>query len=110
MLKIKEFSIPVSKYFELIHPQYVYLQIMPHKSTKNYNSTNISKAIQSTYKALNKRINIEKKKLRIETNFKISYVVDIRKENTNFYFVIPKVFLNIIIEKIREIWSKVDNT
>lgn len=103
----KEISIPISKYLQLIKPSYVYLQITPHKSTRNYNSTNIAKAIQHTYKAINKRVKLEKNKLMIETNFKISYVIDIRKTNTNFYFIVPKVFLNIIIEKIREIWSQV---
>lgn len=113
MFNKKDICIPVSKYLELIKPSYVYLQITPHKSTRNYNSTNIAKAIQSTYKAINKRIKIENKKLNIETNFKISYVVDIRKptkedSGTSFYFIVPKVYLNIIIEKIREIWSKVE--
>jgi len=108
MFKSKDFSIPVSKYFKLIHPTYVYLQILPHKSTRNYNSTNISKAIQSTYKAINKRIKVENKKLSIEANFKISYVTDIKKDNTSFYFIVPKCYLNIIIEKVREIWSKVE--
>ena len=108
MFKTKEICIPISKYLELIKPTYVYLQITPHKSTRNYNSTNIAKAIQHTYKAINKRIKVEKKKLSIETNFKISYVIDIKKSDTCFYFVVPKVFLNIIIEKVREIWSKVE--
>jgi len=108
MFKIREISIPVSKYIELVKPTYLYLKITPHKSTKNYDSANISKAIQSTYKGITKRISIEQKKLRIETNFKISYVVDIKKDNTSFYFVVPKVFLNVIIEKIRAIWPKVD--
>ena len=107
------FSIPVSKYFELIHPTYLYLQIYPHKGTSNYNNTNISKTIQSVYKAIGKRVSLENKKLSIETKFKISYVVDIRKPSknnigTSFYFIVPKCYLNIIIEKIRTIWSKVD--
>ncbi|MCB2297829.1 type IV secretory system conjugative DNA transfer family protein [Clostridium tagluense] len=107
MFSKKDICIPISKYLQLIKPQYVYLQITPHKSTRNYNSSNIAKAIQHTYKAINKRVKIEQNKLRIETNFKISYVIDIRKINTSFYFIVPKVFLNIIIEKIREIWSQV---
>ena len=107
-------SMPLSKYFSLVHPTYVYLKITPHKathsyrSTKSYDSANIAKAIQHTYKAINQRVKLEQKKLFIETNFKISYVIDIKKSNTAFYFIVPKVYLNIIIEKIREIWSKVE--
>ena len=100
--------ISVKKYFELVKPKYIYLQITPHKSTRNYNSTNIAKAIQHTYRAINSRIKIEQKKLWVETNFKISYVIDIQKGNTTFYFVVPQVFLNIIIEKVKEIWSQVE--
>jgi len=51
---------------------------------------------------------LEDKKLSIETNFKISYVIDIKKTDTSFYFIVPKVHLDIIIEKIRGIWSKVE--
>lgn len=108
MFSKKHEPITIRKFIEVVKPKYVYLQITPHKSTRNYNSTNIAKAIQHTYKAINSRIKIEQKKLWIETNFKISYVIDIRKSNTCFYFVVPEVFLNIIIEKIREIWSQVE--
>lgn len=104
--KIK--SIKLSNYFQIIKPKYVYLQIKPHKSTRNYNSTNIAKAILYTYKAITKRIRVEEKKLVFETNFKISYVIDIDGGNTNFYFIVPEIFLNIIVEKVREIWPKVE--
>jgi hypothetical protein len=108
MFTKKDTSMLVSKYFQLIKPNYIYLQITPHKSTRNYNSSNIAKAIQHTYIGITKRIKIEQRKLFIKTNFKISYVIDIRKSNTSFYFIVPEVFLNIIIEKIREIWNQVD--
>lgn len=107
-IKRKEKSITIKSFFEIVKPNYIYLQITPHKSTRNYNSTNIAKAIQGTYKAINDRIRIEQKKLWFDTNFKISYVVDIRKGNTSFYFIVPKIFLNRIIEKIREIWNQVE--
>jgi len=103
---MKSFSMPLSKYMELVRPQYLYLQVIPHKATRNYNSTNIAKAIQLTFRSLSKRINYDKKKFSIETNFKISYVADIRKGDTAFYFIIPKPYLNYIIEKIREIWHR----
>lgn len=105
---VKDFSIPLSKYFELIKPEYLYLQIIPHKSTRNYDSKNIAKAIQQLFKGLHKRISRDKKVWKVETNFKISYVTDIRKGDTCFYFIVPKPYLNYIIEKIREIWPKVD--
>lgn len=99
-------AIKLSRYFQLINPVYTYIQIIPHRSIRNYNSSNIAKAISHTYKTINKRIHREQKKIFIETNFKISYIIDIEKNNANFYFLIPVIYKTIVIEKIIEIWSK----
>lgn len=103
---MREKSIKLSDYFKLVKPTYVYLQIIPHKSIRNYNSSNIAKAIAHTYRSINRRIYKAQKKLFFETSFKISYVIDIRDNNAKFYFIIPECFKNIIIEKCREIWPK----
>lgn len=103
---MKDKSIKLSNYFKLIKPKYVYLQITPHKSIRNYNSANISKAIAHTYRAINRRIYKKQKTLFFETNYKISYVIDIKDNNAKFYFIIPDIFQNIITEKCKEIWSK----
>ncbi len=103
---MKERSMKLGKYFELIKPKYVYIQVTPHKSIRNYNSSNIAKAIAHTYRSITKRIRKEQKKLFFETDFKISYVIDIDKDNANFYFLVPKPYVNIILEKIKEIWNK----
>ena len=98
-------SIKLSDYFEIKRPTYTYIKILPHTSIRNYNSSNIIKSIALTYKSLDKRIRRENKKIFIETNFKISYVIDICKDNASFYFIIPAFYKNILIEKIKEIWS-----
>lgn len=99
-------SIKFSEYFKLVRPNYVYLQITPHKSIRNYNSSNIAKAIAHTYRAINRRIYKAQKKLFFETSYKISYVIDVQGNNAKFYFIIPDCFQNIIIEKCKEIWNK----
>ena len=99
-------SIKLSDYFQLVKPKYIYIQIIPHKSIRNYNSSNIAKAIAHTYRAINRRIYKKQKKIWFETSFKISYIIDIAGGNANFYFLVPDVFKNIIIEKCKEIWSK----
>lgn len=104
-------TIKLSKYFELVKPEYQYIQIIPHKSIRNYNSSNIAKAIAHTYKSIDRRIRREKKKIFFECDFKISYMIDINKnceknDNASFYFIVPKPFINIILEKIKEIWNK----
>lgn len=103
---MKEKTLKLSDYFELRKPSYVYIKITPHKSIRNYSSNNVAKAIAHSYKAINKRIYKEQKKLIIETNFKISYIVDIENNNASFYFLVPAIFLNRILEKIKEIWNK----
>ena len=96
----------LSKYFELINPTYTYIQIIPHRSIRNYNSSNIAKAISTSYKAINSRIHREQKKVFFETNFKISYVMDIQKDDSKFYFLIPVPYKSLIIDKITEIWKQ----
>ena len=96
----------LSKYFELINPSYTYIQIIPHRSIRNYNSSNITKAISTTYKAVNSRIHREQKKVFFETNFKMSYIMDIQKNDSKFYFLIPVVYKSLIIDKITEIWKQ----
>lgn len=103
---MKTKTLKLSNYFELRKPTYVYISILPHKSIRNYTSNNIAKAIAKTYKAINERIYREQKKLIIETNFKISYIIDIQNNDSKFYFLIPEKFLDRILEKIKEIWSK----
>lgn len=99
-------AIKLSTYFEFINPTYTYIQVVPHRSNRNYNSSNIAKAISHTYKSINKRVHREKKKIFIETNFKIAYIIDIEKNNANFYFLVPTLYKSVILEKITEIWSK----
>lgn len=102
----KERSIPLDQYFALVKPKYKYIKIIPHKSIRNYNSINIAKAVADTYKTLNKRIRFEQKKLFFETNFKISYVVDIQRGNVGFYFLVPEPFLDSLLEKVKEVWGQ----
>ena len=102
----KNTSIPLDRFFKLIKPTYVYLKITPHKSTRNYNSSNIAKSVALSYKSINKLIKIEQKKLWVETQFKVSYIIDIVGKDVNFYFIVPDVFKTIILEKLTEIWSK----
>lgn len=78
MLFKKEKSMKLSRYFELVKPKYTYIKVVLDKSIRNF----------------------------FETNFKIAYILDITKEDTSFYFMIPKPFVNIIIEKVREVWPK----
>lgn len=99
-------TLKFSDYIEIRKPTYVFIKITSHKSIRNFNSTQIAKMIALTYKTLNKKMYKEQKKFIMECNFKISYVIDIVENNANFYFIIPKLLKNQLLEKISEIWSK----
>lgn len=103
---MKDRSLKLDKFFKIINPKYVYLKITPHKSIRNYNSSNIAKAIALSWKGINKVFKIEQKKVFVEFNFKVSYIIDIQDGNANFYFVVPEVFKGTILEKLKEIWGK----
>lgn len=106
MFKKKTQSMKLSEYFKVVHPTYKYIKITPHKSNRNTNSSQIAKAIASTYKSIFQRIRKEKGKLIVETEFKFNYIIDIQNNNASFYFMIPEIYMTVMLEKIREIWSK----
>ena len=99
-------SIKLSKYFNIVKPQYIFLKITPDKSIRNSRTDNIAKAISYMYKTISKRIRIEQRKLFFETSFKVSYIIDITKSETNFYFMVPDIYKSILVEKITEVWPK----
>lgn len=99
-------SLKFSDYIEIVRPTYVYLKITSHKSVRNYNTNNITKMIALSFKALNKRIYKYNKKLIIESNFKISFMIDLFEGNANFYFIVPEILKSQMLEKLNEIWSK----
>lgn len=101
-------SLKFSYGIQLIKPKYITLQIKADKGLRNYKNIDIARTINKTYKAISKRIRIEQKKLIIETSFKISYVVDIEKTGVNFYFIVPEVFKEILINQISNVWHKAE--
>lgn len=96
----------VSNHFKITKPNYVCIQIIPHRSNRNYNSSNIAKAIANTYKSINQRIHKDNKKIILDGNLKFSYIIDIEQKDINFYFIMPSAYKNLILEKINEIWNK----
>ena len=93
---------------QFIRPKYIILQITPDKGLRNYRNIDIARTINKTYKAISKRIRVEQKKILIETSFKISYVIDIQKEEVNFYFIVPEPFKAMLINQISNVWHKAE--
>ncbi|NFQ84202.1 hypothetical protein FDG04_02490 [Clostridium sporogenes] len=100
-------TMKLKDYFQIQKPTYKILKLTPDTSIRNYNSSNIAKAIQYMYKSITQRIYREEKKFFIETPVKCSYMIDIQKDNVDFYFIVPERYLGLIKEKITETWPKV---
>lgn len=99
-------SMKLSNYFQIIRPEYEYIRVQPHKSIKNTNTAHLAKAIQSTYRAIDKRIYKQKKKLFFQCDWKVSHVMDIHKDHVDFYFIIPKPCTNSILQQLCACWPK----
>ena len=105
-MKVK--SINMSKYFELINPEYVFFKLTPHSSCKNNNSDKLAQLVNKMYLQLNKKIYREEKKLFFKTNCKISYYIYIEKNKAEFYFIIPYPYKRLFKEKISDIWKNIE--
>lgn len=103
---MKKENITLKKYFEIVKPKYVYLKIIADKSIRNYNSTNIAKAISHIHIDIRKMIVKKESKYYIKTDLKCSYFIDISRQDVNFYFIVPEQYKTLAIEKIRETWPK----
>ncbi|MDK2587525.1 hypothetical protein QOZ83_16930 [Romboutsia sedimentorum] len=100
-------SMTLTQYIEIKKAEYCYIELIPIKSNKNNNTGDIAKVINQLFKNISERIRREEKKLIIQTNQKVSYYIHITKESTQFFFIIPKVHINIFRSKISEIWKHV---
>lgn len=98
-------SLKLSKYFEITHPEYVCLQIIPSTNSRNYNTSEITTTFVRMYKSINKRIKLDNKKFIIEGTMKSCYIIDIFKKVVSFYLIIPKQYSTIIKEKVKEVWN-----
>lgn len=99
-------SIAIDKYLELKRPEYSYIHVIPHRGIKGTPSKGMARTIAYTYKGIEKRLKKEKNKLFFETDFKVSYIIDISKTDVSFYFVVPRPFEKAIMTQITEIWDK----
>lgn len=99
-------SIKAGEYLKYKKPDYVYIHVNPGQGTRKCTSKNIAKTIALAYKDVDRLVKMEQSKLFFQTNFKISYIVDITKDNVSFYFLVPEPIANTISKKIEVSWSK----
>lgn len=99
-------SMPLSKYYEVINPTYQCLKIIPHSSTRNYNSSALAKMVANMYISIKQSIRWHERKFVVKSPLKCSYMIDIRKTDVSFYFVVPSQYITLAKERIINTWNK----
>jgi len=116
-------EIKLSNYFKVIHPEYIYLKLTPNNSIENKSTDRIAKSISTIFQGVSRHIKVDEGKLiklypfkrqfiigtkySYQLSEKVSYFIFIEKESVEFYFVIPKNYLSLLKEKIKDSWANV---
>jgi GTPase SAR1 family protein len=58
-------------------------------------------------KKISQRIHRDNKTWNIEQSSKCSFMIDMKKNEANFYFILPEYYENLFREKITEVWPKI---
>ena len=94
--------------FEYKKCEYSCIQLIPIKSNKNNNTEQIASLINKMFKQSYKYIRQEGKRLIIEQKPKVSFYIHIEKTKVQFYFIIPKAYLNQFKVKFKEVWKNIE--
>ena len=105
---MKHQSISISKYFELVKPEYVFFKLTPHTSCRNNSSDKLAQLVNKLYIDFTKRVYREEKKLFFKTDAKISYYIYLEKHKAEFYFIVPAPYKRLFKEKISDTWRNIE--
>ena len=108
MLNKKIKPMKISDYVKVIKNEYITVQIIPSKSSRNNKTDTVAQIINKMYLKLNQLIRIENKKLVIQSQMKASYYIHITSEDVKFYFIIPQVHYIKFKTKLKELWKHID--
>ena len=100
MLKIK-----FTEAIKIVNPKYICLKIIPFASNRNYNSSDLIKTFSLMYKSIDKRISFDNGVI-IHGDMKCCYIINITKQSTDFFFIIPEQYELLVKEKIYNTWHK----
>ena len=101
-------TMKLSDYYEYRKCEYSIIQLIPTKSNKNNNTEQIASLINKMFKQSSKYIRQEGRRLIIEQKPKVSFYIHIQKNKVQFYFIIPKAYLNQFKVKFKEVWKNIE--
>lgn len=105
---MKTKSMTISDYFEYKKMQYTYVELIVTKANRNNNTEQIATLVNEMFVKTNKYICKDSKKLVIEQRPKASFYIHITKDKVQFFFIIPKMFLNKFKAKFQNCWKNIE--
>ena len=106
-MKNKQISIKMSDYFRINKPEYTYLKLIPNTSIKNNKACDIAEIINGIYVDINERFKKQNKGFVYNLPAKVTFIIDINKDNANFYLLIPTLHFKEFNQKLTEIFGKI---
>lgn len=106
-MRNKQTSIKISDYFQINKPEYTYLKLIPNTSIKNNKACDIAEIINNIYVNINERFKRENKGFTYNVPAKVSFIVDINKENASFYLLVPTLHVKEFHQKLTEVFGKI---
>lgn len=106
-MKKIQYSIKMSDYFKINKPEYVYLKLIPNTGVKNNKASDLVSIINKTYIEIDKRFKKYNKGFSYDYPSKVSFIIDINKDNACFYMIVPKLHVNEFNQKLTEIFGKI---
>lgn len=106
-MRNKQTSIKISDYFQINKPEYTYLKLIPNTSIKNNKACDIAEIINNIYVNINERFKRENKGFTYNVPAKVSFIVDINKDNASFYLLVPSLHVKEFNQKLTEVFGKI---
>lgn len=106
-MRFKQYSMKMEDYFKLNKPNYIYLKLIPNTSIRNHKTNTIAEIINSLYLDIVERFKKHNKGFSYTLPTKVSFIIDIYKDNAYFYLVVPEVHLKQFTQKLTETFGKI---
>lgn len=105
-------AMKLSEYFALINPKYVALQLIPSTANRNYDTeliiTTIANMVQLPFGMRFKKEALQKGfRITYKLPEKVLFIIDISKDDCQFFLVVPERYKTVFIAKCSEVWKRV---
>ena len=104
--KVKSMSF--TECIQVVRNEYITVQVIPAKSSRNNRTDTLALVINKMYMKLNQLVRIENRKLIMQCQMKAAYYIHMTQDEVKFYFIIPKVHYMKFKSKLTELWKNVD--